>query len=131
MRSNGVWAAGRVLRPGPQRQGYLTVSLIGHDGSKKSKRVHRLVLESFVGPAPDGYLACHRNDIPGDNRLGNLYWGSRSENAADATRNGRRGLNHGVCHDCGLLLGSDDYYRNPLTGLRACVPCRATWLDAA
>lgn len=31
----------------------------------------------------------HLNDIPDDNRLENLAWGNKSENAYDAVKNGR------------------------------------------
>lgn len=127
LRANGVWAEGRVLRPGPQRRGYLTVCLIGPDGSKRSKRVHRLVLESFVGPCPAGFMACHFNDVPGDNRLSNLRWASRSENHVDAVRNRRFGLDQSACVDCGVMLADDDYYRSPVTGLASCVACRSSW----
>jgi hypothetical protein len=51
-------------------------------------RVHRLVLESFVGPCPDGMEALHANDIRDDNRLENLRWGTRTENLHDMVRNG-------------------------------------------
>lgn len=129
---NGVQIGGIVLRPGPQRKGYLTVSLIDKDGRKKSKRVHRLVLEAFVGPCPEGHLVRHLNDIPGDNRLGNLRWGTGSENQADARVNGRFKLNHSICHECGLYLRAvDDYYRSPATGLRTCVECRPNWREVA
>lgn len=51
-------------------------------------QVHRLVLLAFVGEAPTGHEACHRNDTPSDNRLANLYWGTRSDNMRDRLRNG-------------------------------------------
>lgn len=51
--------------------------------------VHRLMLLAFVGPPPLGKpFALHENDIPDDNRLGNLRWGSSKENRADSRRNG-------------------------------------------
>ena len=68
--------------------GHLGVKL-RRDGVTKSVYVHRLVLEAFVGPRPDGMVACHWNDIPDDNRLSNLRWGSKSDNGFDRVRNGR------------------------------------------
>lgn len=62
-----------------------------YTGSHKSRsgiQVHRLVLLAFVGPAPDGHEACHRNDVANDNRLANLYWGTRADNMQDRLRNG-------------------------------------------
>ena len=51
------------------------------------KRVHRMVLEAFVGPCPEGMQCRHLNDVKNDNRLNNLAWGTRKENSADAIRN--------------------------------------------
>lgn len=66
---------------------------------KRNKLVHNLVLELFVGPRPEGCLAAHKNDIKTDNRLENLYWATRSENAKDAIRNGKFPMErkHGNC----------------------------------
>jgi len=36
--------------------------------------VHRLVLETFVGPQPEGKDPDHRNEIKLDNKLSNLRW---------------------------------------------------------
>lgn len=77
---------GQVLRPGRKPSGHVSVSL----GRGQSRDVHVLVLEAFVGPCPDKHEALHSNDIPDDNRLTNLRWGTRSENIYDAIRNGRR-----------------------------------------
>lgn len=53
----------------------------------KLRHVHRLVLEAFVGPCPAGQEARHLNDIPCDNWLTNLVWGTSKQNRADARRN--------------------------------------------
>ena len=52
--------------------------------------VHVLVLTVFVGPRPKGKKALHRNDDTGNNEVGNLYWGTQSQNMHDAYRNGGR-----------------------------------------
>ncbi|WP_171947573.1 NUMOD4 motif-containing HNH endonuclease [Bradyrhizobium erythrophlei] len=78
---------GRILQPGPQVSGHRTVVLGRKEGSRL---VHHLVLEAFVGPRPAGHEGCHRNDLPDDNRLSNLTWGTRSQNVKDAVRNGKR-----------------------------------------
>lgn len=67
--------------------GHLGVKL-RRNGVITSRYVHQLVLEAFVGPRPDGMLACHWNDVPDDNRLGNLRWGTPKDNRADLIRNG-------------------------------------------
>ena len=45
-----------------------------------SRSVHRLVLEAFVGPCPNGLEAAHLNGKRKDNRLSNLKWVTRKEN---------------------------------------------------
>jgi hypothetical protein len=67
-------------------QGYKHVSLsIG--SVVKTRRVHILVAEAFLGPSPfDGALCAH-NDGDKDNcRLSNLRWASYVENMADRGR---------------------------------------------
>lgn len=60
------------------------------DGWKFVTRlVHVLVLESFVGPRPVAYDACHNNGNPSDCRLINLRWDTRKGNMRDATKHGR------------------------------------------
>lgn len=74
---------GQTLRPGPHPTGHLTVAI-----GRKSRWVHQLVLEAFVGPRPDGMVTCHWNDNPADNRLSNLRWDYQSANSQDMIRNG-------------------------------------------
>ena len=65
------------------RQGYRVIRIC-----HKPVFVHRLVLESFVGPSPkDKPLALHYDDDKANNRLSNLRWGNASENRRDAIRN--------------------------------------------
>lgn len=77
---------GRALRPQSQNSGHLHVSLC--KGGRKLCRVHRLVLEAFVGPCPPGGECLHRNGNPADNRLENLRWGTHRENQDDMARHG-------------------------------------------
>ena len=79
---------GRMLRPGPSSSGHLSVAL----GRGNSRLVHALVLEAFVGPCPPGHECCHGDDVPANNLLGNLRWGTRSDNLHDAVRNGGRAV---------------------------------------
>lgn len=78
---------GTILKPTPKDSGHLLVSL-GRGTVPRS--VHSLVLEAFVGPRPEGMNGLHENDDPADNRLENLYWGTQSQNAFDAIRNGKK-----------------------------------------
>lgn len=49
---------------------------------------HTLVLEAFVGPRPEGMMCRHLDGDPLNNRLENLRWGTREENAQDSIRHG-------------------------------------------
>lgn len=73
------------------KSGHRTVSL-RRPGIQKTFYVHRLVLEAFVGPCPEGMEACHGNGDPGDNRIENLRWDTRFANVHDM-------LGHGNHHN--------------------------------
>lgn len=66
------------------------VSLRDNTGKPHTKRVHRIVLESFIGPAPKGTECCHYNGDPTDNRLENLRWDTRKRNQLDSVRHGTK-----------------------------------------
>lgn len=68
---------GRVLRPQRDRA-YLKVCL-SRNGVVTIKKVHRLVLVAFVGPAM-GRQGNHKNGDKHDNRLANLEWMTQEEN---------------------------------------------------
>lgn len=67
--------------------GYREITLCKH-GKKHSKKVHRLVLETFIGPCPKGMQACHNNGVKQDNRLENLRWDTGKNNELDKVRHG-------------------------------------------
>jgi|ERR1043166_1053935 hypothetical protein len=82
----------------PDRRGYLTVHLWAN-GVGKHCKVHRLVLEAFVGPCPEGMEACHSPDRdPANCNLGNLRWDTKSANAKDRVKDGMqiKGERHGM-----------------------------------
>lgn len=70
-------AAPRLLSPGTV-QGYRQIKL----GRSRQTKVHILVLETFVGPRPDGMVCRHLDGNPLNNRLSNLRWGTPEENYA-------------------------------------------------
>ena len=74
---------GRLKEPSLGTTGYLVVNIEG-----KPRKVHSMVIETFVGPRPAGSDACHRNGRRTDNRIENLYWGSRTQNMRDARAHG-------------------------------------------
>jgi hypothetical protein len=78
---------GRLLKPRPNKDGHLQVTLSNIQTSMRY--VHHLVLETFVGPRPDGSQACHFPDKdPSNNCLSNLRWGTAKDNARDRTIHG-------------------------------------------
>lgn len=82
---------GKVLKATVVPAGYHKVWLFGDDG-KSYRYVHRLMLEAFIGPCPDGYYGCHWDDDPGHNCLGNLRWSDPTGNVFDTIRNGEHGM---------------------------------------
>lgn len=78
---------GMILVQIRYKKTHLAVSLCRH-GRRRTKDVSHLVLEAFVSPRPPGMEACHWNDDGRDNRLENLRWGTKSDNATDRVRNG-------------------------------------------
>jgi len=87
MAARGVRLKGKRLKPGHNKGGYAYVGLY-RDGVRYARRIHRLVLETFIGPCPEGMEACHNNGIRTDNRVNNLRWDTSSANHLDAVRHG-------------------------------------------
>ena len=87
--SGKIWSCKKEIwrKPGKQANGYLFVALY-HRGKFKQYRIHRLVLETFVGPCPKGMVACHNNGNCQDNRLSNLRWDTISNNHLDKRKHG-------------------------------------------
>lgn len=77
-------ARGRVLRSWSNNLGHQVVGL----ANRQRAFIHCLVLEAFVGPRPDGLVACHNNGQSTDNRVENLRWDTYSENNLDLVRHG-------------------------------------------
>ncbi len=50
--------------------------------------VHTLVLMAFVGPRPEGLIACHFDGNPANNQVNNLRWDTASANVKDSLRHG-------------------------------------------
>ena len=78
----------KELRPATDRRGHLYVNLSGGAGRADRKYVHRLVIETFVGLPETGQECRHLDDVKTNNHVGNLVWGTRSDNLLDAVANG-------------------------------------------
>jgi hypothetical protein len=114
---------GKVLKPRPINGAHLMVVLY-RNGSRRDAMVHRLVLEAFVGPQPEGAEGCHWNDDPTDNRLENLRWDTRSANQLDSVRNGTHHFASRTHCSKGHEFTEENTYRRP-EGRRACRTCRS------
>lgn len=79
---------GRILKLGTHPKGHKTVSLYKGD-KRRCTYVHTLVLETFIGPRPQGAESLHYDDNPANNHVENLRWGTRQENVSDMLRNGK------------------------------------------
>jgi hypothetical protein len=80
----------RRIKPVVHRNGYQRIILANRSGPRKLHLVHRLILESFVGPCPVGMECRHLDGDRGNNKLDNLAWGSRVENESDKLDHGTR-----------------------------------------
>src|SRR4051812_40020523 len=77
----------RILKPVRVRDDRPSVVLYG-DGRHARREVHRLVMLAFVGPRPAGMDIRHLDGDVQNNSIGNLAYGTRSENLLDAVRHG-------------------------------------------
>ncbi|MBM4587599.1 hypothetical protein GS507_05245 [Rhodococcus hoagii] len=118
--SDGRRVAGRVLTPGRHhRDRHLQVNLC-KDGVARTTLLHRLVLEAFVGPCPDGSVACHWDDDPDNNHVDNLRWGTLEDNARDAVRNKKTPASTMTHCTRGHAFAGDNLARG---GRRRCLAC--------
>lgn len=77
------WVIGNdwnLMKLGKDLDGYPQVKFAGE---RKTKKVHNLVLQIFVGKRPVGMQACHNNGNPSDNSIRNLRWDTPKNNQAD------------------------------------------------
>lgn len=90
---HGSW---KRLKPTADHGGHVRVCL--GRGLANKRYVHRLVLEAFIGPRPEGMECCHNDGNPANNVLENLRWGTPVGNQADRIRHGtsNRGSRHGL-----------------------------------
>lgn len=74
----------RILKPQMTRK---RLFIVLYDASRnrlsrKTFRISRLVLDTFVGPCPTGFEASHLNGNSLDNRVDNLIWETHKKNNA-------------------------------------------------
>ena len=88
-----VWSTkgwGRFLKSYDNKRGYLTVG-IHIDNKQSTMKIHKMVLNTYVGECPAGYQCRHLDGDSYNNNLDNLCWGSQEENTADRNNHFIRG----------------------------------------
>jgi hypothetical protein len=77
----------RILKLVPDRKGYLRSQLFRNNVGY-TRYAHQMVMAAFVGPQPDGLVCRHLNGNQLDNTVGNLRYGTDSENKLDTVLHG-------------------------------------------
>ncbi len=95
----------KILKPGRHKYGYAKYTLV-KEGIKYDTFSHTLVLETFVGPRPQGHVACHGENGVDCNYLTNLSWGTQAKNCGpDKVRDGTAQV--GEKHGCARFTETD------------------------
>jgi hypothetical protein len=83
---------GRILKPSPRKRGAgkAVTSFAVNLGRSDLRRIHRLVLEAFVGPCPIGMEGCHNDGDCSNNKLQNLRWDTHIANVLDSINHGTK-----------------------------------------
>lgn len=77
----------KKLKPTARGGGYLAVNLC-KDLKVSTKKIARLILETFEGPCPEGLESCHNDGNKNNNKLSNLRWDTGSNNCLDKVKHG-------------------------------------------
>lgn len=91
-----------IMSPQDNTKGYLKVMLTV-DGKWKSRSVHSLVAEAFIGPRPLGMDINHKNGVKKDNRPENLEYCSTAQNCQHAHDIGLGNPCRGEAHRSAVL----------------------------
>lgn len=106
----------RILKQRPHpRTGHMRVDLKRIETGKRNytTQVQRIVAWAWIGPRPDGTIVCHKDGIPENNHVSNIYYGTHKQNAADAAfHRQNRGQVRADCPDDRGLI----YEVNPEVG---------------
>lgn len=106
----------------------VTLHLGGH---QRTRLVHHLVLEAFVGLRPDGTEACHWDGDASNNCLNNLRWATHLENEGDKRRHG---THHSTmkthCPQGHVLADPNLVPGDAARGLRKCRACNIAHASA-
>lgn len=71
-------------------RGYIVTAFVAlrRNNQTHMLRLHRVVLEAFCGPCPDGMEGCHNDGNPENNHINNLRWDTHVANIGDEKLHG-------------------------------------------
>lgn len=95
-----------VLSTWTNRHGHQYVELTAADGSRSKELVHRLAAKVFI-PNPDNHpIIRHLDDVPTNNDIDNLAWGTQTDNVRDMHRSGNAFTKPVYCHELQMTFNS-------------------------
>lgn len=116
----------RILKPGVRKSGHLYVNLL-KDSHPRTKRVHVIVAEAFIGPRSAGMEVCHNDGNPANNRVENLRYDTHAENIRDIIRHGTHFQSKKTTCKRGHLLTAPNLVPSiAKKGYRDCLACSRT-----
>lgn len=114
----------KLMKGFTDKDGYRIVQFRRPGGERRPFRVAVLVLTTFVGERPDGYLACHNDGACTNDTVENLRWDTPKANARDQLRHGTSKLYNTHC-----VNGHEYTPENTGPGrqgaMRSCLTCKA------
>lgn len=120
--ADGRKLQGKPLAPRTSRSGHQHV-MVYRDRYRTPRAIHRLVLEAFVGPRPEGMECCHGDGNPANNNLENLRWDTHAENSKDRVRQGTHHETAKTHCKRGHLFFPENLTRSRRPGSRKCLTC--------
>lgn len=122
--ASGRFRPGQLMTQVPHVTDGRFIVCLTRDGQHRTRYVHQLILEAFVGPRPSGMQGCHNNGKNTDNRLANLRWDTQSGNQLDAVRHGTHALaSRTHCKRKHILEPPNLCNYGKTAGVRACLAC--------
>ena len=74
----------QLIEPSTPPRGYKIINC-----TDKTRAIHVMVLEAFVGPRPLGHWACHNDGDQSNNHVSNLRWDTPTGNFQDRDKHGK------------------------------------------
>lgn len=84
------WKGQPIKTYANSKAGHQSVKLSRGGSDYQHRQVHRMVAEAFIPNPNDFPVVRHLDDVPTNNQVSNLAWGTYSDNLYDAIRNGNR-----------------------------------------